>query len=162
MLKAGGRIAYVTCSVLDEENGAQVRAFLARHPEFSVQPPAEVAKALGERAFMFAKAARLSAKGLLMTPRTHRAPTGSSSACCVAAAEASGVNASYYREFPDCAAFPAKFLRDNFVTETLEFLEARSPDMLVARRDPFHPGAHDAPSCAWPMRGAQLRGSPAP
>ena len=70
LLKAGGRIAYVTCSVLDEENGAQVRAFLARHPEFSVQPPAEVADALGERAFMFAKAARLSDEGILMTPRT--------------------------------------------------------------------------------------------
>jgi 16S rRNA (cytosine967-C5)-methyltransferase len=70
LLKAGGRIAYVTCSVLDEENGAQVRAFLARHPEFSVQPPAEAANALGERAFMFMKAARLSAEGILMTPRT--------------------------------------------------------------------------------------------
>jgi 16S rRNA (cytosine967-C5)-methyltransferase len=70
LLKAGGRIAYVTCSVLDEENGAQVRAFLSRHPEFSVQPPAEVAHALGERAFMFLKAARLSDEGLLMTPRT--------------------------------------------------------------------------------------------
>ncbi len=32
LLKAGGRIAYVTCSVLDEENGAQVRAFLSRQP----------------------------------------------------------------------------------------------------------------------------------
>ncbi len=70
LLKSGGRIAYVTCSVLDEENGAQVRAFLARHPELSVQPPAEVASALGERAFMFSKAARLSAEGILMTPRT--------------------------------------------------------------------------------------------
>jgi 16S rRNA (cytosine967-C5)-methyltransferase len=69
LLKAKGRIAYVTCSVLDEENGAQVRAFVARHSEFSVQPPAETAKALGERAFMFAKAARFSAEGLLMTPR---------------------------------------------------------------------------------------------
>jgi 16S rRNA (cytosine967-C5)-methyltransferase len=70
LLKAGGRIAYITCSVLDEENGAQVRAFLARQPEFSVQPPVEVANALGERAFMFAKAARLSDEGILMTPRT--------------------------------------------------------------------------------------------
>ena len=70
LLKAGGRIAYITCSVLDEENGAQVRAFLSRHPEFSVQPPAEVANALGERAFMFSKAARLSEEGILMTPRT--------------------------------------------------------------------------------------------
>ena len=70
LLKAGGRIAYVTCSVLDEENGAQVRSFLARHPEFSIAPPADVASALGERAFMFAKAARLSDEGILMTPRT--------------------------------------------------------------------------------------------
>ena len=70
LLKAGGRIAYVTCSVLDEENGAQVRSFLARHPEFSISPPADLASALGERAFMFAKAARLSDEGILMTPRT--------------------------------------------------------------------------------------------
>ncbi len=70
LLKAGGRIAYITCSVLDEENGAQVRAFRSRHPGFAVQPPAEVASALGERAFMFGKAARLSQEGILMTPRT--------------------------------------------------------------------------------------------
>ncbi len=70
LLKAGGRIAYVTCSVLDEENGVQVRTFLARHPDFSIQPPDDVAKALGERAYMFAKAARLSEEGILMTPRT--------------------------------------------------------------------------------------------
>jgi 16S rRNA (cytosine967-C5)-methyltransferase len=70
LLKAGGRIAYITCSVLDEENGAQVCAFLSRHAEFSVQPPAEVAKALGDRAAMFAKAARLSDEGILMTPRS--------------------------------------------------------------------------------------------
>jgi 16S rRNA (cytosine967-C5)-methyltransferase len=70
LLKAGGRIAYITCSVLDEENGAQVAAFLSRHAEFAVRPPADVVQALGERAFMFAKAARLSDLGLLMTPKT--------------------------------------------------------------------------------------------
>jgi 16S rRNA (cytosine967-C5)-methyltransferase len=70
LLKAGGRIAYVTCSVLDEENGAQVRRFLTRHTEFSFQPPSDTAQALGERAFMFGKAARLSDEGILMTPRT--------------------------------------------------------------------------------------------
>jgi 16S rRNA (cytosine967-C5)-methyltransferase len=70
LLKAGGRIAYVTCSVLDEENGAQVRSFLARHPEFAITPPAEVVIVLGERAYMFMKAARLSDEGILMTPRT--------------------------------------------------------------------------------------------
>jgi 16S rRNA (cytosine967-C5)-methyltransferase len=70
LIKAGGRIAYVTCSVLDEENGAQVRAFLVRHADYSVQPPVQVAGALGERAFMFAKAARFSDDGILLTPRT--------------------------------------------------------------------------------------------
>jgi 16S rRNA (cytosine967-C5)-methyltransferase len=70
LLKAGGRIAYITCSVLAEENAAQVRNFLARHLEFSVQPAADVIQALGERAFMFGKAARLSDEGILMTPRT--------------------------------------------------------------------------------------------
>ena len=70
LLKAGGRIAYITCSVLDEENGAQVRAFLTRHPQFSALPSAEVAKALGENALSFVKAARLSAEAILLTPRT--------------------------------------------------------------------------------------------
>jgi len=70
LLKVGGRIAYITCSVLDDENGAQVRSFLARHPGFSVQAPADVASVLGERTFMFTKAARLSDEGILMTPRT--------------------------------------------------------------------------------------------
>jgi 16S rRNA (cytosine967-C5)-methyltransferase len=69
LLKPGGRIAYITCSVLDEENGAQVRAFLARHTGFTIDAPGEVTQALGERAFMFSKAARLSGEGILMTPR---------------------------------------------------------------------------------------------
>lgn len=70
LVKAGGRIAYITCSVLEEENDAQARGLLTRHPEFAVQPPTEVIKSLGERAFMFGKAARLSDQGTLMTPRT--------------------------------------------------------------------------------------------
>ena len=69
LLKPGGRIGYVTCSVLEDENSAQIQGFIARHPDFSVQPPAEVIQVLGERAFMFGKAARLSAEGILMTPR---------------------------------------------------------------------------------------------
>ena len=32
-----GHLAYVTCSLLDTENGAQVAAFVARHPGFSLQ-----------------------------------------------------------------------------------------------------------------------------
>jgi 16S rRNA (cytosine967-C5)-methyltransferase len=69
LVKSGGRIAYVTCSVLDQENGAQIRAFAARHADFSVEKPAEAANALGERAFLFRRAALISEEGLLMTPR---------------------------------------------------------------------------------------------
>src|SRR5213592_3135087 len=46
LVKAGGRIAYVTCSVLPAENGGQVQAFMARHPEFAVVPPEETARVL--------------------------------------------------------------------------------------------------------------------
>jgi 16S rRNA (cytosine967-C5)-methyltransferase len=69
LAKPGGRIAYVTCSVLDEENGGQVRAFVGRHPDFSVEKPADVAQALGVRAYLFSRAVLMSAEGLLMTPR---------------------------------------------------------------------------------------------
>ena len=69
LVRPDGRIAYVTCSVLDEENGAQIRNFIGRHPDFSVEKPAEVANALGERAYMFSKAALVSGEGVLMTPR---------------------------------------------------------------------------------------------
>ena len=33
-VRTGGLLVYATCTVLPEENGAQVRAFLERHPEF--------------------------------------------------------------------------------------------------------------------------------
>src|SRR6202167_3503882 len=69
LVKAGGRIAYITCSVLEEENGDQVLAFIGRCPGFSVEKPAETAQALGERSYLFARAALISREGLLMTPR---------------------------------------------------------------------------------------------
>jgi 16S rRNA (cytosine967-C5)-methyltransferase len=69
LVKSGGRIVYVTCSVLAEENGDQIREFLSRHGDFASMPPAEVAAAaLGERAVLFCRAARLAGEGLLMTP----------------------------------------------------------------------------------------------
>ena len=34
LVKPGGRIAYVTCSVLPPENGEQILDFIARHPGF--------------------------------------------------------------------------------------------------------------------------------
>lgn len=41
-VKQGGRLVYATCSLFAEENEAQVEAFLAKHPEFSVVPLAQV------------------------------------------------------------------------------------------------------------------------
>ena len=70
LLKPGGRIAYVTCSVLDEENGAQVRGFLARHPEFSRscrRPRSPMRWASAPSCSARRRCCRT--KGLLMTPR---------------------------------------------------------------------------------------------
>jgi len=69
LVKPGGRIAYITCSVLAEENGAQIRAFLARHGGFVPVPPQEVIGALGDRGFLFRQAVMTTPEGLLMTPR---------------------------------------------------------------------------------------------
>ncbi|HJZ21543.1 MAG TPA: RsmB/NOP family class I SAM-dependent RNA methyltransferase [Bradyrhizobium sp.] len=69
LVKPGGRIAYITCSVLPPENGEQVRAFVARHPEFAVVPPAQTATVLWDKAEEFAQAALETAEGWLMTPR---------------------------------------------------------------------------------------------
>ena len=38
LVKPGGRLAYITCSVLPPENRDQVEAFLTRHPEFKLIP----------------------------------------------------------------------------------------------------------------------------
>lgn len=37
-VKPGGQLAYITCSILAEENGEQVESFLAAHPDFEVVP----------------------------------------------------------------------------------------------------------------------------
>ncbi len=69
LVKPGGRIAYVTCSLLAEENGDQVRGFLDRHPGFAVATPAELLAPLGERALIFRQAVLMTEEGLQMTPR---------------------------------------------------------------------------------------------
>jgi 16S rRNA (cytosine967-C5)-methyltransferase len=73
LAKAGGRITYITCSVLAEENDDQVSAFVTRHPDFSVEKPVETVQVLGERAYLFSRAVLMSDHGLLMTP--HRTGT---------------------------------------------------------------------------------------
>src|SRR3954447_9393307 len=69
LVKPGGRIAYITCSVLPAENRDQVGAFVARHPEFAIQPPEQTAGVLWDKAEDFAAAALQSPEGWLMTPR---------------------------------------------------------------------------------------------
>ena len=43
LVRPGGRLAYATCSVLQEENHAVADAFLAAHPDFAPLPIAEAA-----------------------------------------------------------------------------------------------------------------------
>jgi 16S rRNA (cytosine967-C5)-methyltransferase len=69
LLKRGGRIAYITCSVLQEENSDQISAFIARHNDFASVPPISVASKLGPSAKGFCDSVRLFDEGLLMTPR---------------------------------------------------------------------------------------------
>jgi 16S rRNA (cytosine967-C5)-methyltransferase len=70
LVKPGGRLAYVTCSVLPAENRDQVDSFLARRPEFTLIPWAELwAQALP--GVTPVPSADGSAETLLMTPRRH-------------------------------------------------------------------------------------------
>ena len=41
LVRPGGRLIYATCSLLGEENEAQVTGFLARHPQYRVVPLSE-------------------------------------------------------------------------------------------------------------------------
>ncbi len=69
LAKSGGTILYITCSVLAEENTAQVDAFLSRHPDVSVVPYKEQwAKAIGGDA---PESADGSERTLLLTPARH-------------------------------------------------------------------------------------------
>jgi 16S rRNA (cytosine967-C5)-methyltransferase len=69
MVKPGGRIAYITCSVLPAENFEQVQRFITRHPEFAIQLPEQTASVLWDKAGPFAEAALRTPEGWLMTPR---------------------------------------------------------------------------------------------
>ena len=47
LVKPGGRLVYVTCSLLADENAAQVEAFLESHPAFGILDLAAPVSALG-------------------------------------------------------------------------------------------------------------------
>jgi 16S rRNA (cytosine967-C5)-methyltransferase len=69
LVKPGGRLVYVTCSVLPEENADQVAAFLTRRAAFDMVPAATAwAAAIGGTAPASADG---RADTLLLTPRTH-------------------------------------------------------------------------------------------
>ena len=40
LVRPGGRLIFVTCSLLDEEGASQAQAFLDRHPDWRADPPA--------------------------------------------------------------------------------------------------------------------------
>ena len=69
LVKPGGRLAYVTCSVLPQENRDQVEAFLSRFPQYSIVPWPDLWSAASLSAAP-PQSADGSGKTLLMTPRT--------------------------------------------------------------------------------------------
>ena len=69
MVKPGGRLIYVTCSILPEENTDSLTAFLAAQPSFQVEPMAEVWRAaLGSEP---PQSADGRTDTLLLTPASH-------------------------------------------------------------------------------------------
>jgi 16S rRNA (cytosine967-C5)-methyltransferase len=64
LVRKGGRLVYATCSLLAEENEAQVQRFLDAHPDFAVVPPARAWAALPE-------ALADMVPYLTLTPRRH-------------------------------------------------------------------------------------------
>ena len=69
LVKAGGRLVYITCSVLPEENNEQVAAFLGGHKNFEIIPFAsQWAAAIGTEP---PKSADGSDSTLLLTPAQH-------------------------------------------------------------------------------------------
>ena len=63
LVRIGGRLVYATCSVLIDENEAQVSAFLARQPDFFALPLTRVWPVPG--------APPCRGENLLLTPRSH-------------------------------------------------------------------------------------------
>lgn len=69
MVKPGGHLVYVTCSLLPEENGGQVAELVERHPGFQVEPTGEAwRRTLGGDAPASADG---RSDGLLLTPASH-------------------------------------------------------------------------------------------
>jgi 16S rRNA (cytosine967-C5)-methyltransferase len=65
-VRQGGTLAYITCSILDEENGAQVGRFLSEHPEFEALDASRELEAIADGASQ--KVHHTAAQGVLLTP----------------------------------------------------------------------------------------------
>lgn len=70
-VKPSGKLVYITCSMLDAENGAQIAEFLAAHPDFTALDPAKNAQVCALPTLAAHKDPR--GLGLLLTP--HRTDT---------------------------------------------------------------------------------------
>jgi 16S rRNA (cytosine967-C5)-methyltransferase len=69
LVKPGGRLLYITCSVLPEENDDQVQMFLRAHPDFSPIPYRDQwTKAIGT---VPPRSAGFARDTLLLTPHAH-------------------------------------------------------------------------------------------
>ena len=62
----GGTLVYITCSILDEENGAQVGHFLSENPEFEALDTSRELEAIADGASQ--KAHHIAGNGVLLTP----------------------------------------------------------------------------------------------
>jgi len=70
LVRPGGRLVYATCSLLPEEDEAQVTGFLETHPDFSLLPLAEAWDAARER-YPETGALRSAGDLLVTTPAQH-------------------------------------------------------------------------------------------
>lgn len=69
LVKPGGRLIYITCSILPEENGAQIAEFLQGHPGYKIIPYTEQWRgAIGSEPPVSADG---SADTLLLSPARH-------------------------------------------------------------------------------------------
>ena len=71
LVRPGGRLVYITCSLLAPENDGAVDRALARHAGYDVVPVGEVIETAfpGTSGETLAASVRITARGLLMTPR---------------------------------------------------------------------------------------------
>ena len=71
LVRPGGRLVYITCSLLAPENDGAVDRALARHAGYDVVPVGEVIEMAfpGTSGETLAVSVRITARGLLMTPR---------------------------------------------------------------------------------------------